>query len=65
MSKKHKIRNKAGFIIFLQNLRFNFLDFKKAFDSIHRQSLWRIMHHYGIPTKMVYIKDLYLDSNVV
>ena len=33
----------------------NFVDFEKAFDSIHRDSLWRILRHYGIPTKIVSI----------
>ena len=27
----------------------NFVDSEKAFDSIHRDSLWRILRHYGIP----------------
>ena len=30
----------------------NFVDFEKAFDSIHRESLWRILRHYGIPTRL-------------
>ena len=29
------------------------VDFEKAFDSIHRESLWNIMRSYGIPDKMV------------
>ena len=33
----------------------NFLDFEKAFDSLHRESLWSIMRHYGIPAKIVNI----------
>ena len=33
----------------------NFIDFKKAFDSIHRETLWRILHSYGIPHKIVSI----------
>ena len=30
-----------------------FIDFEKAFDSFHRKSLWRILHHYRISQKMV------------
>ena len=30
----------------------NFVDFEKAFDSIHRESLWRILWHYGIPPRL-------------
>ena len=28
---------------------FHFVDFKEAFDSVHRDSLGRIMRAYGIP----------------
>ncbi|XP_078381358.1 uncharacterized protein LOC144664104 [Oculina patagonica] len=31
----------------------HFVDFEKAFDSVHRESLWNIMKSYGIPHKMV------------
>lgn len=35
---------------------------EKAFDSIHRDSLWKILRHYGIPSKLVnVIKMLYSD----
>jgi len=38
----------------------NFIDFEKAFDSVHRPALWNILRHYGIPPKMVnIIKMLY------
>ena len=30
----------------------NFVDFEKAFDSIHRESLWCILRHYGIPPRL-------------
>ena len=40
----------------------NLVDFEKAFDSIHRDSLWKILRHYGIPSKLVnVIKMLYSD----
>ena len=42
------------------SLYINFLDFKKALDSVHRDSLWKILLHYGIPDKLVcVIKMLY------
>ena len=31
----------------------NFIDFEKAFDSVHRDSLWIIMRKYGIPEKIM------------
>lgn len=32
-----------------------YVDFEKAFDSFHRESLWKILCHYGIPQKLVQI----------
>uniref|UniRef100_A0A3P9MG11 Reverse transcriptase domain-containing protein n=1 Tax=Oryzias latipes TaxID=8090 RepID=A0A3P9MG11_ORYLA len=36
-----------------QQLSVNFIDFEKAFDSVHRDSLWRILRAYGVPTHMI------------
>ena len=36
-------------------LYINFIDFKKAFDSVHRESLWKILRAYDIPHKIVTI----------
>ena len=45
-------------------LIFNFIDFKKAFDSIHRESLWKILKLYGVSDKFINIfKTLYLNSS--
>ena len=33
----------------------NFVDFKTAFESVHRPSLWEILKIYGMPTKIVNI----------
>ena len=38
-----------------RQLYINFVDFEKAFDSIHRDSLWRILRAYGIPEEIVLI----------
>ena len=35
------------------SLYINFIDFEKAFDSVDQESLWRLLRHYGIPTKIV------------
>ena len=41
----------------------NFIDFKKAFDSVHRDSLWKILKVYGIPESFISIfRDLYDGS---
>ena len=36
-------------------LYINFMDFKKAFDSISREVLWGLLRHYGLPVKLVSI----------
>ena len=39
------------------------ISYKKAFDSIDRTVMWKILHHYGIPEKIVNaIKMLYKGS---
>ena len=40
-----------------------FIDFQKAFDSIHRETLWKIMKAYRIPSKLINITQaMYRDS---
>ena len=40
----------------------NFIDFQKAFDSIHRDTLWKILQHYGIPHKIVDLIRRFYDN---
>ena len=41
----------------------NFIDFRKAFDSVHRPTVWNILKHYGIPGKIIeIIKNMYQES---
>lgn len=41
-----------------------FVDFERAFDSIDREVIWKLMTHYGIPPKFInLIKELYKDSS--
>ena len=38
----------------------HFVDFEKAFDSVHSKSLWNTMRSYGVPDKTVGVKaDVY------
>ena len=38
----------------------NFVDYEKAFDSVDRKTLWKLLRHYGVPTKLVnLIKNSY------
>ena len=39
-----------------RELCINCIDFEKAFDSIHRDSLWRILRTFGVPP---HIMDLF------
>lgn len=36
-----------------------FIDYVKAFDSVDRQTLWRLIRHYGVPEKLTIIKNAY------
>ncbi|CAH8469006.1 unnamed protein product [Schistosoma turkestanicum] len=36
-------------------LYINFIDYEKAFDSVDRKTLWRLLRHYGVPEKIVNI----------
>ena len=33
----------------------NFIDYEKAFDSVDRETLWKILRHYGVPEKLTNI----------
>jgi hypothetical protein len=45
-----------------RQLIINFIDFAKTFDSTHRDSLWKILRHYSIPSKIVdLIKAFYAE----
>jgi hypothetical protein len=45
------------------SLLLNFIDFRKAFDCVHRPSVWKILKCYGIPEKHIdIIQSFYKDS---
>ncbi|KAL8622673.1 hypothetical protein ACOMHN_009307 [Nucella lapillus] len=40
-----------------------FVDFQKAFDSVDREVIWKLMQHYGFPLKYIaIIQQLYEDA---
>ncbi|KAL9960159.1 hypothetical protein ACROYT_G033572 [Oculina patagonica] len=44
------------------SLHLNFIDFEKAFDSVHRITLWKLLRLYGVPHKIIrMIQALYKD----
>ena len=41
-------------------LYFIFIDFKKAFDRVWHEAMWKIMHHYGLSPKLIaLLENLY------
>ena len=45
-----------------RQLYINFVDFQKAFDSINRKSLWRILRAYGIPKEIVELNKSFYNN---
>ncbi|VDP04680.1 unnamed protein product [Schistosoma margrebowiei] len=39
----------------ISSLYINFIDCEKAFDSMDRTTLWKLLRHYGVPQKIVNI----------
>ena len=44
-------------------LYINFIDFEKAFDSVHHDTLWNILRSYGFPTKVINILSSMYANN--
>ena len=36
-------------------LYINFIDYEKAFDSVDRETMWKLLRHYGVPKKIISI----------
>ena len=43
-------------------LYLNFIDFEKAFDSIHRESKWAIMTKYEVPEKIIRMVKIFYKT---
>nr|KAG5706650.1 hypothetical protein BaRGS_005720 [Batillaria attramentaria] len=42
----------------------NFIDYEKAFDSVDREVLWKLLRHYGVPGKIIsLIQRTYQDMS--
>ena len=40
-----------------------YVDFRSAFDSVDRQSLWLLLHARGVPQKLIdLLEDLYSNT---
>ena len=40
----------------------NYVDFEKAFNSIHRESLWHIFRAYGIPQQIILVIESFYND---
>ena len=40
-----------------------FIDFKKAYDSFRREVLYKILIEFGIPMKLVRLREMCLNRN--
>jgi len=48
---------------FSKELYVCYIDFRKAFDSVWRKGLWKVMRHYGYPEKIIRVLDsVYKDT---
>jgi len=42
-----------------QSVQYLFIDFQKAYDSTHRDTLWKCMEEFKIPKKLTCVKHVY------
>ena len=42
-------------IEFKAQIVLNLIDFRKAFDRVHRDTMWRVLKSYGVPGKLITI----------
>ena len=58
-----QVRNHAVAYFWQTPLYAVLVDFQKAFDSVDRDVIWRLMHHYGFSPKFVnIIQQMYEDA---
>ena len=62
-------RNISSCNVIEQSLEWNaslytcFLDYEKAFDIVHRETLWNIMQSYGTPLEFIRMVKLFRNNN--
>ena len=48
-----------------QSVQYLFIDFQKAYDSIHRDTLWKCMEEFKILKKLICVKHVYKRQEVL
>ena len=48
-----------------QSVQYLFIDFQRAFDSVHRDKLWKCMEEFKIPEKLICVKRVYKRQEVL
>ncbi|KAJ4442938.1 hypothetical protein ANN_04536, partial [Periplaneta americana] len=43
-------------------VQYLFIDFAKAYDLIHRESLWNIMAEFGRPLKLIRFCEIHMED---
>ena len=36
-------------------LYISFIDYEKAFESVDRETMWKLLRHYGVPEKIIFL----------
>ena len=45
-----------------QSVRYLFIDIQKAYDSIHRDTLWECMKEFKVPTELINMCKTYVQK---
>ena len=41
---------------------FKCVDYEKAFDSVDREIVWKLLRHYGVPNKLVSLDKAFYEG---
>ena len=47
----------------MQHCTWSFVDYEKAFNSIHHETLWKIMRHYGFQEKYIRLVKMFYSNS--
>ena len=47
----------------MQHCTWSFIDYEKAFNKIHHETLWKIMRHYGFQEKYIRLVKMFYSNS--